>query len=537
MAQKSVVDGRDTSADGKSNIREFWLLTHLGPAWKIVQRKSNWERFVNGKLVDSATAKMPFRPNPFSTMSDYTSWASLIDKKYSARHLPAPREVPTDLPEPEKVAEAFIREEGKFVQSDKSTVLFAYFAQWFTDGFLRSDRTPPPNGPDPRKNDSNHEIDLMQIYGLTPEVTDQLRLHEDGLLKFQTINGEEYPQYAYGPDGKKKPEFSKVPDVPTNLRPTFTPEETAHFFAVGSDTANLQLGFVMMNVLFFREHNRVARALKEKYPTWDDDRLFQTARNILIVLLIKIVVEEYINHITPYYFLFRANPASFKNPPWYRPNWMAVEFNLVYRWHPLVPPVFRVAGDDVTIHDTLYETELLTANGLGQLFEDASNQAAGKIGLFNTDPELKMVQVWSVEKGRAVRLASYNDYRELCHYPRVTAFNQISGDPKVQQTLKDLYGTVDRIEFYTGLYAEDIRPNSVLPSLIGRMVGIDAFSQAFTNPLLASRIFNEDTFSELGMEIIRNTNTLSDILHRNIPDGSEKRFVSMTRRDWKRRRA
>jgi prostaglandin-endoperoxide synthase 2 len=51
-----------------------------------------------------------------------------------------------------------------------------------------------------------------------------------------------------------------------------------------------------------------------------------------------------------------------------------------------------------------------------------------------------------------------------------------------------------RIEFYSGLYAEDIRTNSVLPPLIGRMVGIDAFSQGFTNPLLAPRIFNEETF-------------------------------------------
>ncbi|HEX2052954.1 MAG TPA: peroxidase family protein, partial [Actinomycetota bacterium] len=115
-------------------------------------------------------------------------------------------------------------------------------------------------------------------------------------------------------------------------------------------------------------------------------------------------------------------------------------------------------------------------------------------------------------------------------------FNQISGNPEVQQELKRLYRSVDRIEFYTGLYAEDIRPNSVLPSLIGRMVGIDAFSQAFTNPLLAPRIFNEQTFTELGMDIIKKTNNLSDMLHRNIPDGSDRRFVGMTQKGWKRRR-
>ena len=38
----------------------------------------------------------------------------------------------------------------------------------------------------------------------------------------------------------------------------------------------------------------------------------------------------------------------------------------------------------------------------------------------------------------------------------------------------------------------------MLPSLIGRMVGVDAFSQALTNPLLAPRVFNERTFSERG---------------------------------------
>ena len=38
----------------------------------------------------------------------------------------------------------------------------------------------------------------------------------------------------------------------------------------------------MMNTLFLREHNRLAGMLAAKNPTWDDDRLFETARNIII---------------------------------------------------------------------------------------------------------------------------------------------------------------------------------------------------------------------------------------------------------------
>jgi prostaglandin-endoperoxide synthase 2 len=523
---------RDTSRDGLDNRKETHLLTHYALLWKLAQRNRKLDRFLNARLVNSATAKMPYRPNPFSTMDPYTSWASLTDKHYSSRHLP-PVTSKVDTPGVDQVADMFMRAPGDFTPCPKSTVLFSYFAQWFTDGFLRSDRTPPPHGPDPRKNDSNHEIDLMQIYGLTAEVTDQLRAHTGGLLKTQVIKGEEYPPYLYGDDGKVKPEFSMVRVESTKLRRP-TPEEQRWFFAAGSDTANLQLGFVLMLVLFVREHNRVARALAEEYPTWDDDRLFQTARNVLIVLLIKIVVNEYINHITPYYFKFKADPTCFKNPPWYRANWMAVEFNLVYRWHPLVPEHYRVAGHDVSIHDTVYETKALTDNGLGMLIEEASLQPAGKVGMFNTHPDLRLVQQWSIQKGRDVQLKAYNDYRELCGFPRVTDFNQISGDSEVQNRLRELYGTVDSIEFFTGLYAEDTRPNSVLPSLIGRMVGIDAFSQAFTNPLLAPRIFNEHTFSPLGMQIIQSTRHLSDIVHRNVP-GKDKYFVSMTRKDWKRK--
>lgn len=524
-------DGRDTSRDGGTNRRELFLLTHGGPLWRWAQRHPGVERYLNGKLVNTAVSKMPYRPNPLSTMGDYTSWASLTDRTFSGRHLP-PVAAPSDLPSSDRVADLFVRPDGTFTPSPKSTVLFSYFAQWFTDGFLRSDRTPPPLGPDDRKNNSNHEIDLMQIYGLTPDVTAQLRTHSGGLLKSQTINGEEYPPYLYDGSGTQKAEFDRVTWVHTRLTPP-TADQRATFFALGSDTGNLQLGFVLMNVLFLREHNRVAGLLAERNPDWDDEQIFQTARNILVVLLIKIVVNEYINHIAPYHFQFRADPASFKNPPWNRPNWMAVEFNLVYRWHSLVPPTYRVGGQDLKVHETLYDTRPVTGHGLGTLLEEASNQAAGQIGVLNTDADLRGVQQWSVEKGRKVMLASYNDYRELCQFPRVTAFNQISGRPEVQHALQELYGVVDRVELYTGLYAEDPRPNSVLPTLIGRLVGIDAFSQAFTNPLLSPRVFNEATFTPFGMDVIRTTARLSDIVHRNVdPDATH--FISMTRKDWHR---
>ncbi len=308
------------------------------------------------------------------------------------------------------------------------------------------------------------------------------------------------------------------------------PERLDTLFACGSDTTNSQVGFTLLNVLFLREHNRVAGELARAYPGWDDERLFETARNIMIVLLIKIVIEEYINHITPHHFRLAADPAPFKRERWQRPNWMAIEFNLLYRWHALIPS--RLHGGP--IWTTIFNPAMVVERGLAALIDDASRTPACRVGAFNTDPALREVELASIREARSVALAPYNDYRELARFPRLTDFDQISGDVRVQDALRELYGHVDRIEFFPGLFAEDARPNSVLPSLIGRMVGVDAFSQALTNPLLAPRVFNEGTFSPLGMQIIGSTARLSDILHRNVPESPGSYLVTMTRPGWVR---
>lgn len=61
------------------------------------------------------------------------------------------------------------------------------------------------------------------------------------------------------------------PHIPEHLR-----------FAVGQEVFGLVPGLMMYATIWLREHNRVCDVLKQEHPEWDDERLFQTSRLILI---------------------------------------------------------------------------------------------------------------------------------------------------------------------------------------------------------------------------------------------------------------
>ena len=512
------VGRRDTSRDGFRNKAEELLLSGLRPFWAFVNGTPWLARILNGAMVGNAVSKAPFRPLALSTQSPYATWATLTDKSWFSRYLPpAPQE---GLPPVADVAGLFaLRPDRPAVQSDRSTLLLPSFAQWFTDGFLMTAK-------DRRRTNTNHHIDLSQLYGLDQSVTAVLRLRserpgEKGKLRSVTSASGEWAPPLYDAAGARDPAFAAVPE-PVNLPGEWPPEKRATLFAFGGERANSTPFTAAINTLFLREHNRLCTTLERDNPAWDDERVFQTARNVNIVLLIKLVVEEYINHISPYWMKLLADPAPAYRASWNRENWIPVEFNLLYRWHSLVPTEAMWDGAPVDLADLRFDNRRLRRDGLVAAFAGASQTPAWRMGLFNTTPMLDAVDAASIQQGRDNRLARYNDYRALMKYPRVTRFEQINGDPLVSGELRRVYGDVDNVEFFVGLFAEELPSRSAVPPLIGRMVAADAFSHALTNPLLSPHVHHAGTFTAGGMEVIEATSTLADLLARNdvVPDGT-----------------
>ena len=402
-----------------------------------------------------------------------------------------------------------------------------FFAQWFTDSFLRTSRE------DFRQNTSTQEIDLCQIYGLGPDQTRMLRSLEAGRLKSQLIDGEEFPVFLFqerapGEPLAFKPEFHGLCDerfVIDTILGGAPDDRKDSVFAVGLEHGNATIGSTILNTVFLREHNRVAGLLASDHRDWDDDRLFETTRNVMIVLLLKLVVEEYIRHIGPFDFAIEAVPLLADGERWNRPNWIAIEFNLLYRWHSLVPDAIGDGPGALSPADFLNNNPLVISEGVEALITSLSSARAGRIGLHNTPaflvdrsaPDRPSLEERTIALMRQARLRSFNDYRAAYGLDRLTSFADVTSDATLREELEALYDhDIDRLEWYVGIFAEDYPDYLMMGELLTTMVANDAFTQALTNPLLSRNVFNEDTFSATGMRVISDTQRLQQIVERNV---------------------
>ncbi|MET0245603.1 MAG: peroxidase family protein [Sphingomonas sp.] len=514
------------------------LTAILDAIWPLAERIGVLRRWLNGIIINRLANSTRPRPlpnslwgpaaNPLPPLSasqadsaGFVSWGGLTDRGFTGRHLPPMSPADAErLPDLARIGPLFARRPGGMVPCPRSSALFCFFAQWFTDSFLRTDPT------DLRRNTSNHEIDLCQIYGLCAADTRLLRAGRDGLMTMRETATGAYPPLLFDEAGEKvRPEFLGLSyiDAATGcyLHPALpnefnTPERRWSLHAVGLERGNSTMVYSALNTLFLREHNRLAALIAAELDTDDDDMIFEHARNTNIAQLLRIIVSDYINHISGTRFRFNVEIGFAEKQPWYRANRMSAEFDILYRWHPLVPDAFVLGGTPLASADFRFNNRLLEREGAEAILLAASGQHAGRIMLHNTASFLVEADLAAMTKSRAWRLKPYNDYRVCFGLDRVASMEELTGDRDLADELAAIYpGGVDQVELLVGLFAERRGRKDVLGSLMTYMVGSDAFSQALTNPLLSANVYGPDLFTRPGMACLEQTNRLDDIARRN----------------------
>jgi prostaglandin-endoperoxide synthase 2 len=521
------------------------LARHAPWLMKLVQSIPWLNSFINRTVINSLVEKGVGRPLPFTLWTptpvggkqmgdkpdepvNYISWTGLVDRRFTGRHLPPADKAYSDrLPKLEDVVALYKRD--SFTPSKTTSALLCFFAQWFTDSVLRTTMW------DRRMNTSNHEIDLCQIYGLDAETAAVLRTHEGG--KLRTSQNGIYPARLTDDDANPVEPFQKLPYLAPmaggstledlvlgtlQVPPDELLKRKKRLYATGLERGNSTVIYAAISTVFIREHNRICDKLAAKNTSWNDDRLFQTARNINIVMLLNLVINEYINHLAQSPFRLSLERRFAESRTWYRANRIAIEFDLLYRWHSLTPDTLTMDGRKLAGNDYRFNNALLEEKGVEALIAAASREPAGRVGIGNNPDFLYDAEKAAHQFARDQRVRPFVEYQEAFGEDVASDFKNLAGDTPLAKRLEQLYPAgVKDVEFLVGLFAQQRDDVEVLPGLMRTMVAVDAFSQILTNPLLATNVYCDAAFSDVGIEIINTTHSFEDLVRRNCAPGKE----------------
>jgi hypothetical protein len=415
----------------------------------------------------------------------------------------------------------------------------------------RPDPTRKPNddaGPTTYANSQVHWWDSSQIYGDNPQAGAKIRAHKDGKLNID-------------------PKTKRIP-------------LDANGVEITGNTSNWWLGLSLLHNLFTLEHNAICDHLLHAFPEWrddpdKDDEIFRVARLVNNALVAKIHTVDWTTAILTHPALqigMNANwwglagenvkkylgristseavsgiPGSATNQCG-ADYCLTEEFVAVYRLHPLLPDniqvrfakdgepgrVLKFVSDDVNDPDLIVGPNAMTNALRDAAFIDllysfgVSNP--GAVTLRNipnwmrqmrrrTGPKLEeMIDLAAIDilRDRERGVPRYNRFRELFHKPRVTSFEQMSDDPDLVRTLREVYGHPDKVDLMVGMYAEKPPEGFGFSDTAFRV-----FILMASRRLKSDRYFTEDytpaVYTQAGMDWIDNNN-MTTVLLRHFPE-------------------
>nr|CAD7463565.1 unnamed protein product [Timema tahoe] len=126
-------------------------------------------------------------------------------------------------------------------------------------------------------NEVTSYLDLSPVYGSSKSTSDSLRTLYGGRLKASRYKGQQH-----------------LPSVQNKTSRCDVRNSSEACYSAGDIRVNQNPQLTVLHTILLREHNRVARVLCKLNPHWDDERVYQEAR--------RIVIAEY-QHITYYEWL------------------------------------------------------------------------------------------------------------------------------------------------------------------------------------------------------------------------------------------
>jgi heme peroxidase len=358
----------------------------------------------------------------------------------------------------------------------------------------RSDPTRKPNddaGPTTFTNAETHWWDGSQIYGDSPQAGSKYRTGKDGKLAIDSNT-------------------RLIPIDPTGLEITGLTSNWWLGLSLLHNLFTLEHNAICDRLL---QAYPEWRDDPQKTPSEKDEQIFRVARMVNNALMAKIHTVDWTPAILTHPALqigMNANwwglagepvkkylgrisaseaisgiPGSATNQTG-ADYCLTEEFTAVYRLHPLLPNDIQVRrAKDGSLGrrlkfaaDDLNDPDLIVGpNAMKNALRDAAlvdivytfgvnNPGAVTLRNFpnwmrhmrrrNGQKMEEMIDLASVDilRDRERGVPRYNRFRELFHKPPMKSFEQMTDDPDLVQTLREVYGHPDKVDLMVGMYAE-----------------------------------------------------------------------------------
>ena len=96
---------------------------------------------------------------------------------------------------------------------------------------------------------------------------------------------------------------------------------------------------------------------------------------------IKIVIEDYVQHLSNYNYQLLFVPELLFDTPHQYSNRITAEFNHMYHWHPLMPEEFNITGTTYGVKDFLFRPDIVIKHGMRNFVDGLIHQRAGAVSL------------------------------------------------------------------------------------------------------------------------------------------------------------
>ncbi len=295
-------------------------------------------------------------------------------------------------------------------------------------------------------------------------------------------------------------------------------------FLAGDVRAAENPSLTALQVLFVREHNFQVDRLDALHPRWSDEHLFQEARAIVTAELANITYSEFlpklIGHRIDRYTGYDAKVDAT----------ISVEFaGAAFRFgHSIVSGDTERLDNDGTVAGPA-EIPLRKAffmppadfNAFGgadgflrHLAAEASQAMDVRIvedlRNFLFDPPVGMdLAAINIQRGRDLGLGTLNETRKDLGLRPWTRFEQITDDAATVAAMKTAFGSVDKVDLWTGGLAE----RHAKGALLGQTFTVIIADQ-FERLRDGDRYYFEHALNPADVRMVKNT-SLSDIITRN----------------------